>query len=170
MSKSELLYDWRFTTTLRPMTRDVSFFQLYPSGNIPYVTSSLTRRWVCLLWMYLAFQVYVSHIQHAIENSSFCIIYKSSVSTGFAEQIMPILHILFYNGSLVTWTVASFTTAKVKPLVFSVSIFTLPYTTNMFVPMILYDFLSPTQFYYIIVYMRKVESRVQIADRGSDRF
>jgi hypothetical protein len=32
--------------------------------------------------------------------------------------------------------------------------------------MILYDFcLSPAQFYYIIVYERKVEIRVQIADR-----
>jgi hypothetical protein len=38
------------------------------------------------------------------------------VSTGFAEQIMPILRILCYNGSLVTWTVVSLTTAKFKPL------------------------------------------------------
>jgi hypothetical protein len=34
--------------------------------------------------------------------SSFCTTHKSSVSTGLTEQIMPILHILFYNGSLVT--------------------------------------------------------------------
>jgi hypothetical protein len=48
--------------------------------------------------MALAFrQVYNSHIQHVIENSSFCTIYKSSVSAGFAEQIMRILR---YNGSL----------------------------------------------------------------------
>jgi hypothetical protein len=37
--------------------------------------------------------------------SSFCTIYKFSVSTGFTEQIMPILRILCYSGSLVTWTV-----------------------------------------------------------------
>jgi hypothetical protein len=43
-------------------------------------------------------QVYVLHV---IENSSLCIIYKSSVSTAFVKQIMPILHILCYNGSLV---------------------------------------------------------------------
>jgi hypothetical protein len=44
--------------------------------------------------------------------------HKSSVSTGFAGQIMPILHILCCNGSLVTWTVVSLTTAKFKPLIF----------------------------------------------------
>jgi hypothetical protein len=44
--------------------------------------------------------VYISHIQHVIENSSFCPTHKSSVSTGFAEQNMPILRILCYNGSL----------------------------------------------------------------------
>jgi hypothetical protein len=38
--------------------------------------------------------VYISHIQHVIENSSFCTARKSSVSTGFTEQIMLILRIL----------------------------------------------------------------------------
>jgi hypothetical protein len=39
------------------------FFQLNSCGNSPYVTSSLTRRWVCLLWICLAFrQVCISHI------------------------------------------------------------------------------------------------------------
>jgi hypothetical protein len=42
------------------------------------------------------------------------------VSTGVAEQIMPVLHILCCNGCLVTWTVVSLTTAKFKPLIFSV--------------------------------------------------
>jgi hypothetical protein len=87
---------------------------------------------------------------------------KSSVSTGFAKQIMPIWRILCYNGSLVTWTVVSLTTAKFKPLVFSMSGFTLSYIANMFILMILYDFcLLPAQF----CYTRKVESCVQIADR-----
>jgi hypothetical protein len=40
-----------------------------------------------------------------LKSSSFSTIRKSSVSTGFTEQIMPILRILCYNGSLVTWTV-----------------------------------------------------------------
>jgi hypothetical protein len=43
--------------------------------------------------------------------------YKSSVCTCFAKQIMPILHILFYNGSLVTWTIISLNIAKSKPLI-----------------------------------------------------
>jgi hypothetical protein len=51
-----------------------------------------------------------------LKTSCFCTAHKPSVSTGFAEQIMPILHILCYNGSLVTWTVVSLTTSKFKPL------------------------------------------------------
>jgi hypothetical protein len=44
--------------------------------------------------------------------------------------------------------------------------FTLSYTANMFILMILYDFgLFPAQFRYIIVCIRKVECCVQIADR-----
>jgi hypothetical protein len=38
-----------------------------------------------------------------LKISSFCTLHKSPVSTGFAEQITPILRILCYNGSLVTW-------------------------------------------------------------------
>jgi hypothetical protein len=39
------------------------FFQLNLCGNSHCVTSSLTRRLVCLLWICLAFrQVYISHI------------------------------------------------------------------------------------------------------------
>jgi hypothetical protein len=72
----------------------IFFPQLNPCGHSPYLTSSLTRRWVCRL------------------------IYKSSVSTGFTEQIMPILRILCYNGSLVTWTVVSLTISKFKHLIF----------------------------------------------------
>jgi hypothetical protein len=88
-------------------------------SHSPYVTYSLMRRWVCLLWICLTFcQLYVSHLQHVVENSSFCSIIKSSVSIGFAEQFMLILLILCYNGSLVTWTVVSLSTAKFKPLIF----------------------------------------------------
>jgi hypothetical protein len=60
--------------------------------------------------------------------SSFCTTHKSSVSTGFTEQIMPILH---YNGSLVTWTVVGLTTARFKPLIYSMYGFTLSYTANI---------------------------------------
>jgi hypothetical protein len=59
-SKSELLYDWWFTANqfvltsrhLRITTRD--FFN-WTLAAIAYVTSSLTRRCVCLLWICLAF-------------------------------------------------------------------------------------------------------------------
>jgi hypothetical protein len=57
-SKSELLYDWRFTANqfvlvssfLRLTTRD--FLQLNPCGHSPYVTFSLMR-WVCELTVLL---------------------------------------------------------------------------------------------------------------------
>jgi hypothetical protein len=129
-SKSELLYDCRFTANtanhfvlasspFRPTKRD--FFQLNSYDNSPYVTPSLTRRWVCLLWICLASrQVYISHILYSmlLKMYSFCTTHMSSLSKSFTEQIMPILRILCYNGSLVTWTVLSFTTFKFKPLVF----------------------------------------------------
>jgi hypothetical protein len=91
---------------------------------------------------------------------------KSSVSTGFAKQIMPILRILCYNGSLVNWTVVSLITAKFKRLIFSTSGFALSYIANTFILVILYDFcLLPARFCNIIVYIQKVENRVQNADR-----
>jgi hypothetical protein len=69
-SKSKLLYYWRFTanqfvlaSSLLGLTTSNFFFQLNPCCHSPYVTFSLTRRWVCLLWICLAFrEVYVSHI------------------------------------------------------------------------------------------------------------
>jgi hypothetical protein len=55
-------------------------------------------------------------------------------------------HILCYNGSLVTWMVLRLTAAKFKPFIFSMSGFTLSYTANMLLFMILYDFcFLPTQ-------------------------
>jgi hypothetical protein len=79
---------------------------------------------------------------------------------------MSILFISCYNGSLVTSTVVSLTAAKFKPLIFSVPGFALLYAANIFSLMNLYDFwLLPAQFYHIIVYIRNVESLVQIADR-----
>jgi hypothetical protein len=107
-------------------SRPEIFFKLNSCCNSPYVTFSLMRRWVCLLWIRLAFrQVYVSRLQHVTENSFFCTVFKSSVSTVFENQIMRISRILFYNSSSVTWTVVSLTTAKFKPLIFSTSGFAL---------------------------------------------
>jgi hypothetical protein len=91
-----------------------------------------------------------------------CALYTSPLSVQALQSRSPILCILCYNSSLVTWTVVSLTTAEFKSPIFSMSGFALSYTTNM----ILYDFcLSPSQFCYLMVCIRKVESNVQIADR-----
>jgi hypothetical protein len=98
ISKLKLHNDWRFTAMQFCLgvkaleTHDQRFcFQLNPCGKNPYVISSVTRWRVCLLWICLAFhQVYVSHILHVTENIFFCTIHKSSLSTGFAKQIMLI--------------------------------------------------------------------------------
>jgi hypothetical protein len=37
-------------------THGQRFFQLNPCGHSTYITSSLTRRWVCLLWICLVFR------------------------------------------------------------------------------------------------------------------
>jgi hypothetical protein len=130
-------------------SRPEIFLQMNACGHSPYVTTSLTRRRACLLWICLAFST----------------IYTSSVSTGFTKQIMPILRILCYNDSLVTWTVVSFTKAKFMPPISSMSAVALSHIGNMFILMILYDSrFWPAQFGYIIIYIRKVESCVQITD------
>jgi hypothetical protein len=74
--------------------------------------------------------------------------FKSAVSPGFAKQFMLLSLKLCYNGSLVTLTVVSLTTPKFKPLIFSLSWFTLSYATNTFILMIVYDFcFLPAQFF-----------------------
>jgi hypothetical protein len=65
----------------------------------------------------LSSSVRIAHIA-CYWKFSLCTIYKFSVSTGFSEQIMPILRILCYNGRLVTWTVVSLNTAKFRRLYF----------------------------------------------------
>jgi hypothetical protein len=57
----ELLYDWRFTanhfvlaTIPLRLTNSNFFFQLNTCGYSSYVTSSLTRGWVCRLQLFLA--------------------------------------------------------------------------------------------------------------------
>jgi hypothetical protein len=59
-SESELLYDWRFTanrfvlaTSPLRITTINFIFQLNTCGYSPYVTSSLTRGWVCRLQLLL---------------------------------------------------------------------------------------------------------------------
>jgi hypothetical protein len=55
--ESALLHGWRFTTNQfvlgpSPLRLKTTFFwQLNPCGHSTYVTFSLTREWVCLLWL-----------------------------------------------------------------------------------------------------------------------
>jgi hypothetical protein len=99
--------------------------QLNPCGHSPYVTSSLTRGWVCLSWIGFAFVKCTFRTYSMLLKILPCALYTSPVSPGFAKQIIPILLTLCYNGSLVTWKVASLTTAKFKPLIISMSDFAL---------------------------------------------
>jgi hypothetical protein len=105
-----------------------------------------------------------THIQHVIENSFFCTTRKSSVSTGFTEQIMPVLGILMLQWQLSHLNILKLDHAMIKPLIFSMFGFTLSYIASISILMIVYDFcLLPLQFCGIIIYIRMVEC-VQIAE------
>jgi hypothetical protein len=41
-------------------THDQTFFQVNSCGNSPYVTSSLTRKWICLLWICTRLGAYIA--------------------------------------------------------------------------------------------------------------
>jgi hypothetical protein len=72
-----IIFSWR--QALSDSRAEIFFFQLNPCDKCPYVISSLTRIWVCLLRICLTFrQAYVSHLQHGTENSSFCTIQSDS--------------------------------------------------------------------------------------------
>jgi hypothetical protein len=60
--------------------------------------------WSLINMLGLSSSVRIAH------TACYCKFFLLPVSTGFAEQIMPILRILCYNGSLVTWTIVSLTT------------------------------------------------------------
>jgi hypothetical protein len=113
----------------------------------------------------LSSNIHFAHIACYLKIIAFSLRTSPLSVQGFTGQIMPILHILCYNGSLVTWMVAGLTTSKFKPLIFSMCGFTLSYNANMFFLMIPYGFcLFPAQFCYIIIYTWKVTSCVHIAD------
>jgi hypothetical protein len=68
-------------------------FQLNPCGHSPYVTPSLTKRWVCLLWTCLAFgQVYISHTRQVIESSSIFLL------PSFPNGLQAYCHFFFHEG------------------------------------------------------------------------
>jgi hypothetical protein len=167
--RQKLFYDCQFMAKLFVLaprllgltTRDCFF-------NWTLAVIILTRGWVRLLRISFAF------VKCTCRTCSMLLcywkfvlvhIYQSSVSPGFTEQIISILLTLCYNSISVTWMVISLTTVKFRPLRFSLSVFALSYAANMLILMILYDFcLLTALFCYIIVYIWKVESCVQIAD------
>jgi hypothetical protein len=135
---------------------------LNSSGNSPYVKSSLTRRWVCLLWIRLAFRQRTYRTFSVLQQSLPFALYTNPMSV----QALQSRSCLYYV-SYVTTTAQSLERSKAWPpprLSFSyffVSGFTLSYTANMFILMIPYDLcLSHAQFCYI----GKIESLVQIVD------
>jgi hypothetical protein len=111
-SKSELLYVWRFAASqfvlasspLRSTSRD--FFQLNPCGNSPYVTSSLTRRWVCLLRISWSFIKCTYRTYGMLQKIFPFALYTSPLSVQ-ALQSRSCLSYLS-NGSLVTWLIGCF--------------------------------------------------------------
>jgi hypothetical protein len=164
LTESELLYDWRFTTkyfVLAPsILRITSWNCLQLKPGCPNLTSSLTRGWICLLWIGFAFFKCMYRTYSMLLKILHCALHASPLSIQ-ALQSRICLSCLCYNGSLVTWTVVCFPAAMFKPLVFSMSDFALSYVENMFILMILYDFcLLPAKFSYIIVHIRKVERRI----------
>jgi hypothetical protein len=116
-----------------------------PCSNCPYVTSSLTRRWVCLFeQVWTLSSVRITHI--TCYWKLFLVYHIQALCQSWLCKANHayILRILCYNVSLVTWTVVSLITAKFKLLIFSISGFALSYAANMSTLMILYDFcLSP---------------------------
>jgi hypothetical protein len=94
-SESELLYDWRFTanqfvlaTNHLRLTTNI-FFQLHTCGHSPYVTSSLTRGWVCRLRLLLALAsaVILRSEFHATLTTFYCLRFETAPTGGPGPRI-----------------------------------------------------------------------------------
>jgi hypothetical protein len=111
-TKSKLLYDGRFTANKvilapGPLRLTMSlFFQLNSCGNSPYVTSSLTRSWVCLLWictLILIWTASYSYIAYPYPRKSLVVPQRR---IGFQEYISvetPFIFISQETCSLTSW-------------------------------------------------------------------
>jgi hypothetical protein len=116
--------------------------QLNPCGHNPYVSSSLTR--TCYWKLFLV------HYKQVLCQFRFL-----KADHGYFTYHVLQRQLSHLNGRKLDH----------RQVLFYMSGFALPYTTNMFILIILYGFcLLPAQLCYIIVHIRKVESRVQIAD------
>jgi hypothetical protein len=89
-------------------------------------------------------------------------LFQSRLGTADYALVTSSLH---YHDSLHTWTVVHMTTAKFKPLIFSVSGFALSSVANIFIFMILDDFyLLPAWFCYVIIHVRNLKSLMHISN------
>jgi hypothetical protein len=94
-----------------------------------------------------------------------CALYTSPLCQSRLPKADVYLTYLMLQRQLIHLNAVSSTAPKFKLLAFCMFGFALSYGANMFILMILYDLcLLPAQFCYIIVYIRKFESRVQIVD------
>jgi hypothetical protein len=97
-SNSELLYDWPFTSNQfvyaprisRLTTRDFGG-ELNPCGHSSYVTSSLTRGWVCLLWIGFTSPLHSSRAVN-IEVLYLSIVNMSVIAVRFATRWCAHVH------------------------------------------------------------------------------
>jgi hypothetical protein len=106
----------------------------------------------CLCWLHSSCLKQIRKFFHVHHIQVLCRLYKGDHA--YLTYLMLQWHLCHWNG-------LSLTTAKFKPLIFTVSGVNLSYAVKMFIHLILYDI---CQICYIIVYIRKVESCVQIAD------
>jgi hypothetical protein len=119
------------------------FWRLNRSGYNPYVTFSLTGRWICLLWTCLAFVKCTYRTYNMLSKFRPCALYTCSLSVQ-AFQSRSCLSYLSW-ATMAAWAVVGLTAAIFKPLISSMSGFALLYAANMFILMILYDLcLLPT--------------------------
>jgi hypothetical protein len=91
---------------VKPLETQRFFFQRNSWGDSPYVTPSLTIRWVCHLWICLDHrQVYIWHIYHVIENSFFAL-HTSPLSVQALQSRACLSRVSYATtASLVTWTI-----------------------------------------------------------------
>jgi hypothetical protein len=141
------------TETLVDHYQRFFLFQLNPCGHSPYVTSSLMRGWICLLWICLALSsVRITH-----------------TACYWKFFLLHYIQVLCQSRLLQSWSCLSYlsyaTMAASPPSSSSLLYFLCLASPRPTLRTSSFSCLLPAQFCYIIVYIWKVESCVQIADR-----
>jgi hypothetical protein len=125
------------------------------SESLSVVISQLSE---CTLYLYFTCYYMLLNV---------CVCYTRSLPVQVQySRSCPIFSSSNHNGSLVTWTVVCLTAAKFKPFIFLTSDFALFSAPNVCIFMISYDFcLLSAKFCYVVIYVRKFESHVQIPNQ-----